>query len=110
MLFGGATTKNDALGDTWNWDGTTREQLAPANSPSKRNRVVTAYDPATSQLILYGGWADKAFLGDTWNYSAVPAVAPTAPTIGTATGGNGQATITFNPPSNNGGRPFRATR
>ena len=28
---------------------------------------------------------------------------PSAPTIGTATGGNGQVTITFTPPANNGG-------
>jgi fibronectin type III domain protein/galactose oxidase-like protein len=103
VLFGGVTTGITSLGDTWNWSGTTWEQLTPANSPSKRSRVVTAYDPATSQLLLYGGFGKGAFLGDTWNYSAVPAVAPTAPTIGTATAGNSQATVTFNPPSNNGG-------
>lgn len=32
--------------------------------------------------------------------------APGAPTIGTATGGNTQATVTFTPPANNGGSPI----
>jgi hypothetical protein len=35
--------------------------------------------------------------------SIIPATIPDAPTIGVATGGNGQATITFTPPINNGG-------
>ncbi|MBB5048945.1 hypothetical protein HNR60_003716 [Rhodopseudomonas rhenobacensis] len=34
---------------------------------------------------------------------AVNAVVPGAPTIGTATAGNGQATVTFSPPASNGG-------
>jgi hypothetical protein len=35
--------------------------------------------------------------------SVTPATVPDAPTIGTATGGNGQATITFSAPVSNGG-------
>jgi hypothetical protein len=35
--------------------------------------------------------------------SATPSTVPDAPTIGTATAGNGQASITFTPPGNNGG-------
>jgi hypothetical protein len=35
--------------------------------------------------------------------SVVPSTIPDAPTIGTATGGNGEATITFSAPSSNGG-------
>ncbi|HUR58776.1 MAG TPA: putative Ig domain-containing protein, partial [Opitutaceae bacterium] len=43
----------------------------------------------------------------TQNFSIViAAVAPGAPTIGTATPGNGQASITFTPPASNGGSPI----
>jgi Dockerin type I domain/Fibronectin type III domain/Putative Ig domain len=37
---------------------------------------------------------------------AINATAPGAPAIGTATAGNGQATISFTPPSSNGGSPI----
>ncbi|MBP7701223.1 MAG: autotransporter domain-containing protein [Phenylobacterium sp.] len=40
----------------------------------------------------------------------VNAVAPGAPTIGTATAGDGQATATFSPPSSNGGAPITSYR
>jgi hypothetical protein len=36
----------------------------------------------------------------------VNAVVPTAPTIGTATAGDGQASVTFTPPSSSGGNPI----
>lgn len=39
--------------------------------------------------------------GDTW--TQLPATAPNAPTIGTATGGNAQASVAFTAPSWNGG-------
>ena len=38
-----------------------------------------------------------------WGSSGVAATAPSAPTIGTATGGNAQATVTFSAPSSTGG-------
>ena len=38
-----------------------------------------------------------------WGSSGVASTAPSAPTIGTATGGNGQATVTFTAPSSTGG-------
>jgi len=38
--------------------------------------------------------------------SVTPATVPGAPTIGTATAGNAQATVTFTPPASNGGSPI----
>jgi hypothetical protein len=38
--------------------------------------------------------------------AVVPAIAPGAPTIGTATAGNASASVSFTPPSSNGGSPI----
>src|SRR5207253_2066432 len=38
--------------------------------------------------------------------SVTPATVPGAPTIGTATRGNGQASVAFTPPASNGGSPI----
>jgi hypothetical protein len=104
VLFGGIATA--ALGDTWSWNGSAWAQLSPGTSPSARYRSAVAYDPASAQLVLYGGSSSSStYLDDTWSYGPVPPVAPTAPTIGTASRGNAQATVSFNPPANNGGAP-----
>src|SRR5436305_1159134 len=40
-------------------------QQAPASSPSARYRASTAFDPATGQLVLFGG-SNGTPLADTW--------------------------------------------
>jgi hypothetical protein len=75
LLFGGdsATSVNrQLLNDTWVWTGTTWTQLSPATSPSARFGGVMAYDPATSQLVLFGGGASftgTLKLNDTWAWT-----------------------------------------
>ena len=60
----------DLLNDTWNWDGTTWTQLFPSNSPSERSDASMAFDPATNQLILFGGYDSSGnVLNDTWNWN-----------------------------------------
>jgi hypothetical protein len=102
ILFGGIGTTSNDLGDTWNWNGTTWNRLSPTTSPSARYRSAAAYDPATSQLLLYGGNSGSTYLGDTWTYGLL---VPAAPTVGSATAGNQQATVSFTPPASNGGPP-----
>ncbi len=66
MLFGGDDPSGNYLGDTWTWDGTTWTELAPATSPSARADASMAYDPATAQLVLFGGVVNLASIfGDT---------------------------------------------
>jgi Kelch motif protein len=85
VLFGGGNNSVPFLGDTWAWDGTTSAwtQLAvsPAVSPPARFGAGMAYDPASSQLVLFGGWGNSGFLDDTWTYSVPEAVAPPRPVI-----------------------------
>ncbi len=61
------------------------------------------------QIAIYngGGIAIKIYVDVAGYYSAVPSgEPPTAPTAVTASVGNGQAAVTWNPPSSNGGSPI----
>lgn len=66
LLFGGWDPNRGLLwNDTWSWDGATWTQLYPTKSPSPRWLAAMAYDPATSNVVLFGGHG-TSILGDTW--------------------------------------------
>jgi hypothetical protein len=69
VMFGGQTA-TAILGDTWILQGTAWTQLHPAHAPSARTVAAMVYDPATSQLLLFGGSSKPAFGGgfsnQTW--------------------------------------------
>jgi hypothetical protein len=61
-------------GDTWTYNGTNWTRHSPTRSPSPRRGAVMANDPATGQLILFGGAyathdCGSVELNDTWTYS-----------------------------------------
>jgi hypothetical protein len=65
---------------TWN-------NVAPASSPSPRINGAMTYDPATKQLLLFGGISPgDDFLGDTWTWNGAtwtqrsPSASPAART------------------------------
>jgi hypothetical protein len=67
VLFGGFDQAAPAfLGDTWSWNGSAWVQLSPAGTPSPRLDASMAYDPATGQLLLFGGYGTDGYLADTW--------------------------------------------
>lgn len=53
VIFGG--TDGAYLDETWVWDGTSLEQLAPVHSPSARGFHLMAYDSVRQRVLLYGG-------------------------------------------------------
>lgn len=66
LFFGGVTTNDTSLNDTWvlvNADGTTGApawvQLATANTPAPHKGQAGAYDAASNRLIVYGGCLGK---------------------------------------------------
>ncbi len=71
LLFGG--NSNGLVADTWVFgfahavNGWT--QLSPASSPPALDYSSMAFDPATGQLILFGGDSHSGFLGDTWAWT-----------------------------------------
>jgi phospholipase C len=101
LVFGGKDGTNNVLGDSWRWSGDTWAPLSPTTSPSARFNATMDYDPTTGTVLLFGGSRDAA-LGDTWVYGAT---VPDAPTIGNATAGDAQATVSFTPPALTGGLP-----
>ena len=84
--------------DTWTYDGVIWKQQSPTKRPSARADALLANDPATGQLVLFGGdFATGSGLGcerfktfnETWTYNGAtwsrvtPSVSPAART-GTA--------------------------
>jgi hypothetical protein len=61
--------------DTWSFSAGQWTQLHPSNSPGARDSAMMAYDPATQEVVLFGGFnwtiystADTwAFANGTWN-------------------------------------------
>jgi hypothetical protein len=87
VLFGGTKSVGGSemsSGDTWTWNGVTWTQQHPTTSPSARLGAGMAYDPGTSQLLLFGGAGGLGVLGDTWNWTGTtwaklsPTTSPTA--------------------------------
>lgn len=52
----------DALSDVWT-------NITPTHSPSMRDYQTLAYDTATSEVVLFGGTRDFAYMGDTWAFN-----------------------------------------
>ncbi len=56
VLFGGANPELTATwDDTWLWDGHGWSQVKSPVSPPAREGAVMAYDPATKQVVMFGG-------------------------------------------------------
>lgn len=68
-LFGGHSGGGPALNDAWTWTGSNCNRLAPASSPPPRNSAGAAYDAATGQLLLAGGFDGSADVSDQWAWS-----------------------------------------
>jgi hypothetical protein len=70
VLFGGLDAQTStALGDTWTWDGTIWQQLAPITPPPARVGHALCYDVVRSRAVLFGGRdATGTALADTWEW------------------------------------------
>ncbi len=68
VLFGGLNGDllNDALADTWLWDGTNWTEASPATSPPARSNHAMAYDSNHSEVVLFGGETNSGSSTDTW--------------------------------------------
>ena len=75
VMFGGQVNNTQFLNDTWTWNGNNWTNVTPSNpsnSPSPRSSAAMAYDAATGQVVLFGGYSvdpntyDPISYGDTW--------------------------------------------
>jgi Galactose oxidase, central domain len=46
-------------------------QLSPANSPPARSYLAMTYDPASGNIIMFGGFDGAGYLNDTWTFDGV---------------------------------------
>jgi hypothetical protein len=70
VMFGGRRP-GTIFDDTWTRTGTTWTLQTPARSPSARTGASMVFDPATNQLVLFGGSATTGtgFSNQTWTWN-----------------------------------------
>jgi hypothetical protein len=94
VLFGGSGDSG-LLNDTWTWDGTTWTEQYPATSPPARDVASMAYDPATGNVVLFGGYGGSP-LNDTWTWDGTTWTEQTPATFPSA---RAYASIDYDPAS-----------
>ena len=55
FLFGGLSTTNTILSDTWWYNGTTWANPSTVTTPAARYNATLVYDPTTDNITLFGG-------------------------------------------------------
>src|SRR5262249_58021983 len=65
VLFGGQNQNNGALGDTWEWNGSSWTQRVP--SPAPRDGAASVYDLTRARTVLFGG-SNGVMFADTWEW------------------------------------------
>jgi hypothetical protein len=79
-----------ALDDTWSYDGTHWTAVAAATPLADRSDAAAAWDPATQQLIVFGGvGSNGSTLSDTVVLTATAPVTATPPPAGSSGGSSG---------------------
>jgi hypothetical protein len=67
VMFGGLTGgRVRPIGGTWVWDGSTWTMKSTPVSPTPRHGAAIAYDAATGNVILFGGYSGNGRTADTW--------------------------------------------
>ncbi len=69
VLFGGRSTNNTFVGDTWEWDGSLWTQIEDIG-PAPRFLSALVYDTARKVCLLFGG-NNSQHLGDTWQWDGI---------------------------------------
>ncbi len=71
LLFGGETSDNEFLNDTFEWNrDTVRWDLKTTTGavPSARRDHALAYDASRQRIVLFGGRQGGSLLSDTWEW------------------------------------------
>lgn len=67
MVMYGGYGLSGALGDTWEYDGTTW-LLRTTSGPAARQDFGLAYDDVNDRTVLFGGYGGGVIHNDTWHY------------------------------------------
>lgn len=92
ILFGGRTDlfMPSANGETWRFDGSVWQQLAPLAPPSGRHAAAMVFDSVRNVFVLHGGLLFIALSGtnQTWEFDGASWTQITTPTPGPAVAGH----------------------
>lgn len=66
LLHGGVSASGALLDDLWEWNGLWWHKLSASPGPSARSQHGFVYDPASGQVLLFGGQGANGVLGDSW--------------------------------------------
>ena len=108
VLFGGA---EDPFGgntnETWVYDFNTDlwTETQPALSPRARRAHRMAYDVESDRTVLFGGPTNETWSYDTNANTWTPLTRPASPSL-TATAGDDEVELAWEPPSFDGGAPI----
>ena len=76
VIFGGisctSSCGNNALNDTWTWNGSNWTQMSPSTSPTGRLWAGMSYDSGRNVSVLYGGAPEtlgQPDFNDTWEWN-----------------------------------------
>lgn len=74
VLFGGGPSGGGFNGETWEWDGTNWTQKnagdpAGITAPLPRNYQGMTFDTVRNATVLFGGYSNSGFQGDTWEWN-----------------------------------------
>ncbi|HEX3735421.1 MAG TPA: kelch repeat-containing protein, partial [Solirubrobacterales bacterium] len=100
VLFGGATASGIS-NETWTYGlppGTANEwtKQSPATSPAAREAASMAYDPASGEMVLFGGFTGGTISNETWTYDGSTwAKQSSTPSLS----GRGSASMAYDPAS-----------
>ncbi|HEX3833548.1 MAG TPA: putative Ig domain-containing protein [Solirubrobacteraceae bacterium] len=83
ILTGGTngTNSSSIYNDTWTWNGTNWVQLHPATNAPAVFGAAMAYDPATRQIVMFGGRSSSAYTNSTWAWTGTNWVQQSPATI-----------------------------
>jgi len=72
VMFGGFDNQDNVDNETWEFDGTSWQQVIPVHSPSIRFWHSMTYDNQRHVVVLFGGRNEQGdYFNDTWEYDGV---------------------------------------
>lgn len=82
IMFGGRSPVAGNLNATWTWNDSRWIALNPSTTPPPLSYVAMTYDPATSDIVMFGGDANQTDSNQTWVWTGSnwvnesPAISP----------------------------------
>ena len=87
LQFGGQNDGPGGYPQTYQFDWIADTSVSTSQTPTARYDAAMAYDSATSQIVLFGGFDGSSYLDDTWVYGSPPAFTATLSASSTTVAG-----------------------